>query len=288
MISPRDTAREIVRIYRTASSPIRLLPDFIIIGAQKGGTTSLYNYLTEHPNIVSASRKEVHFFNNNFHKGMSWYRAKFPTSISKFYAINILRRDFITGEASPYYLPHPYAPKRIATYLPRVRLIVLLRNPVERAYSHYRHQMHFGFEHLSFEEAIACEEKRLKEDVEKLASSESYYSFNHQHFSYLERGKYADQLQVWFNLFSREQFLILSSEDFFRDPGALYKQTLEFLNVPVIEPKTIVKEGYAQYNKAQYTPPSKMDPTLRKRLVEYFEPYNQRLYELVDRDFDWR
>jgi hypothetical protein len=149
--------------------------------------------------------------------------------------------------------------------------------------------MHFGFEHLSFEEAIACEEERLKEDREKLVGSESYYSFNHQHFSYLERGKYVDQLEVWFNLFPREQFLILSSEDFFKDPGTLYKQTLKFLKAPILEPKTLKGEQgeYIQYNKGQYDPPSKMNPEQRKRLAEYFEPYNARLYELLGRDFGW-
>jgi hypothetical protein len=287
MKSIMDAAKDTFFLYRTATSPIRLEPDFIIIGAQKGGTTSLFYYLADHPNIVGARRKEVHFFNNNFHKGMSWYRAQFPTSFHKYYAKNIRKRDFLTGEASPYYLPHPYAPQRIASHLPHVKLIVLLRNPVERAYSSYRHQMFYGFEHLSFEEAIACEEERMQEDLEKLQTSDNYYSHNHQHFSYLLRGKYAEQLEVWFKLFPREQFLIMKSEDFFEEPAAIYKQTLAFLNVPILEPKAIIKEGYTQYNKAQYTPPSKMDPALRKHLVEYFEPYNQRLYELVGRDFDW-
>ncbi len=118
------------KAFRASTHSLRLMPDFIIIGAMRGGTTSLYSYLTEHPSIGSAYMKEIHFFDVFFNKGLYWYRSQFPSSVQKYYAEHVQKRSFITGEASPYYLFHPHAPKRIAKTLPQVKLIVLLRNPV--------------------------------------------------------------------------------------------------------------------------------------------------------------
>jgi hypothetical protein len=174
------------------------LPDFIIIGAQRCGTTSLYNYLTQHPLILSALRKEVHYFDNNFHKGVSWYQAFFPLiSLRNGYAkILSIDNSHLTGEATPYYLFHPLTPKRIAGLLPQVKLIVILRNPVDRAYSHFLHATRMGFETLSFKEAIAREAERVAAEEARLLDDQSYYSFEHQRFSYIHRGIYHRQGMV--------------------------------------------------------------------------------------------
>ena len=121
------------KLYRGTTNWIRLLPDFIIIGTQRGGTTSLYSYLASHPSVGPASTKEVHFFDNKYTKGLAWYRAHFPSAIEKYYAEHIQKRKFITGESSPYYLFHPHVPKRVAKDVPHAKFIVLLRNPVDRA-----------------------------------------------------------------------------------------------------------------------------------------------------------
>ncbi len=157
------------KAFRATTNPMRLMPDFIIIGAMRGGTTSLYSYLTEHPNIGPAYMKEVHFFDVYFHKGLPWYRAQFPSTVQKYYTERVQKQNFITGEASPYYLFHPHAPRRIARLLPHVKLIVQLRNPVSRAYSHYYHEVNGGHEKLSFAEAIDREEDRIGKETEKLA-----------------------------------------------------------------------------------------------------------------------
>lgn len=273
------------KCYRAITYPVRVMPDFIIIGAQKGGTSSLYYYLTEHPNIAPAATKEIHFFDHKFQEGLWWYRAHFPTSLNKYYRQHIRKLDFITGEASPDYLFHPLVPKRIANVLPKVKLIVLLRNPVDRLYSQYSHKVDRGHEKLSLEDAIAAEEERTKGEREKIATQKNYYSYNYQHFSYRERGIYADQLESWFSHFPREQFLILKSEDLYKEPGEIFKQTLAFLNAPVFEPESLRKE-YKQYHKSREVAP-KMDAALRKRLIEFYEPYNARLYALLGRDFGW-
>ncbi|SDC82619.1 MULTISPECIES: sulfotransferase family protein [unclassified Candidatus Frackibacter] len=249
-------------------------PNFIIIGAQRCGTTSLYKYLTSHPNIAPAARKEVHFFDNHFEKGLQWY-YKYFSSLQ-----NLQEKGCITGEASPYYIFHPYAFKRIHNLIPKVKLIALLRNPIDRAYSHYHHEVRNGFETLSFTEAIAKEEKRLAGELEKMEKDKDYFSFNYNHFSYKTRGIYIEQLQRWFKLFSREQLLIIKSEDLYANPQLVMDKVLEFLELPKWE-----LTEYKQFNSSGDYP--EMDSNIRQQLHEYFEPYNQRLYDLLDVNWDW-
>lgn len=271
------------KAYRASTSRLRLLPDFIIIGVQKGGTTSLYRYLIEHPAIAPIYVKEPHFFDIYYHKGMGWYRAHFPMLTEKYAAQVVRKQQLLTGEASPYYLLHPLAAKRVATTLPRVKLIVLLRNPVDRAYSQYQHQRRQpGVEPLSFEEAIERETERLAGEEEKMLQNERYASFNHRHYSYLARGTYIEQLPRWMKMFPREQFLILKSEDLFSNPAATVTQTLEFLNIPISKEQQ--EKVYKPFNEARY---ESMAPETRAKLVEYFKPLNARLYEFLGRDFGW-
>ena len=271
------------KVFRATTNPIRLMPDFIIIGAMRGGTTSLYSYLTAHPNIGPAYMKEVHFFDVYYHKGLPWYRAQFPSTMQKYYTEHVQKQNFITGEASPYYLFHPHAPKRIAQLLPQVKLIIQLRNPVSRAYSHYYHELNGGHEKLSFEDAINQEEERIGQETKKLALDERYVSYNHRHYSYLARGRYVDQLKVWMELFPREQILILKSEDFYADPSNGLKQALDFIQLPSMG----IKEKKEEYEQLNTTKPPKMDAQMKKRLRAYFEPHNARLYEYLGMDFGW-
>ncbi len=275
----RRGSRALKREIHPLTARVRMLPDFIIIGTQKGGTSSLYDYLAQHPCIAPALESEVHFFDANFHKGINWYRAHFPSLLYRDYVRKVQGRQLITGEKSPYYMFYPHAPRRIFETLPHVKLIVMLRNPVDRAYSHYYHQVRKGRETLSFEEAIAAEPERLKGELEKILEDERYTSYSHVHFSYLSRGIYVDQLKVWMRFFPREQFLILKSEDFFADPPAVYRQVLAFLGLPDWELR-----NYKKHNVGRY---SEMDPATRRRLVEYFRPHNQRLYDYLGVDFGW-
>jgi hypothetical protein len=272
------------KLYRGVTYPIRMAPDFLIIGTQRGGTTSLYRYLKAHPSIGASSNKDVHFFDRRFHKGVSWYRGHFPTHIEKFLAERSHGRPFLTGEASPSYLFHPHAPRRAAQVLPHARLIVLLRDPVSRAYSQYHHARKLGFEHLSFEEAIEAEEERFAREHERVLQDEHYYSETYKHLSYLRKGIYVDQLKAWMSVFPREQFLILKSEEFYADPAATFKQVLAFLGLAQ-EAVPVGQQQYKPYNNNTYS--SKMDPAMRKRLQEYFAPYNARLYEFLNVDFGW-
>ena len=262
-------------------SPLRLLPDFIIIGTQKGGTSSLYSYLSQHPCVRAAVEKEVHFFDENFDKGLNWYRRFFPTLAHKVVDLTVKKKQrLLTGEASPYYMFHPLAAKRIAAIIPKVKLVAMLRNPVTRAYSHYQHEVRAGDEHLpSFEEAIAREEERLQGEKEKILADEQYNSFNYRHYSYLARGIYADQLENWFRFFPREQIFIIASEDFYANPASIYQETLRFLNLPDFDIKY-----YGKYNTNQY---EVMDANLQQKLSAYFQPHNKRLANMLGRQFEW-
>lgn len=266
-------------------------PDFLIIGAQRGGTTSMYGYINSHPQVVPAEKKEVHFFDLNFHKGADWYReqfARFAKSVNRetvqqdvVEAENNFITGFITGEASPYYLFHPLVPQRVYDLFPQIKLIVLLRDPVARAISHYYHEVKLGLEYLPIEDAIAEEEFRLKGEVEKMFSRATYYSFNHQHYTYLSRGIYIEQIANWMSFFPKEQFSILKSEDFYNDPQAILNQVFEFLNLP---PHKLDK--YEKWNAADYDMDEINEATYRQ-IKEYFQPHNRKLSDYLGINFDW-
>lgn len=286
-------AYRVIRLsYRVLTHQLRVLPDFLILGGQRCGTTSLYFYLTGLPGIFPAFRKEVHFFDDHFSEGLSWYRAQFPTTSQKYLVEHVQKHAFLTGESSPYYLFHPHIPRRVAKILPNGKFIILLRNPVDRAYSHHWLATMEGKETLPFEVAIQREEERLSGEREKMLVDENYESYNHRHFSYLARGIYVDQLKTWRETFPQKAFLILKSEDFYLDPAETLKQTLDFLGVPTIDISSNNRE-FKQYREPNNIghknihKPAKMDSKVREYLVEYFAPHNARLYEYLGRDFGW-
>jgi hypothetical protein len=259
-------------LFHRATTPLRVLPDFLVIGVMKGGTTSFFNYLARHPQINPPFRKEIKFFDIHYLQGLGWYRAHFPTRFK-------MKLGMVTGEATPYYIFHPTAPNRIAKVLPNVKLITLLRNPVDRAYSHYNHMVRVGREPLSFEEAVECEADRLAGEEEKIIADPRYSTFNHLHYSYLARGRYIEQLQKWFAIFPREQMLILASEELYTSPATTYRKAVEFLGLPAWEPN-----DFKVYKQGVY---EEMPASARKYLIDYYRPYNQKLYECLNMSFDW-
>ena len=259
---------------RIATSPIRIMPSFLIIGAKKCGTTSLFRYLCEHPNVGEPTWKEISYFNIYYDRGNAWYKSFFPISLPK-----LDSQYLITGEATASYICHAQASYRIATTLPDVKLIVLLRNPVDRAYSHYHHTKRIGRENLTFEDAIAQEDSRV-EQLENESRKLGLKSSPAYNYTYLSSGLYAEQLKNWLKLFKKEQLLILKSEDFFDRPEAIFKQVLDYLNLPDWSPKKYQKYNYNLYSQ-------RINPETKKYLREYFEPHNQNLYKLLDRDFGW-
>ena len=259
---------------RTFDASQRMLPAFIIIGAQKGGTTSLYNYLIQHPQIAAAQEKEIRFFDYKYANGLDWYRAHFPRRRSAG-----APRTLISGEASPNYLYDPRPPARIAQLLPDVRLIVLLRNPVDRAFSSYQMNIRRGYETLGFAEALAAEAERLDGELERVESGAIRVSRARQYYSYIDRGRYAEQLERWLRYFARDRLLLLRSEDFFTRPAEALCTTLAFLDLPEHAIDT-----HQVHNAGHY---AELDPVLRTRLQAEFVDHNRRLAALTGLDWGW-
>ena len=258
---------------------MRTLPHFIIVGAAKAGTTSLHWYLSKHPQVIPAVKKELHFFDIEFHRGIPWYRSNFSTTIGIQIRNATKGIRHLSGEASPYYMFHPHAPRRMAEVVPDARLIVLLRDPVERAYSHYNHVVKGGAETLPFEEAIKKEQERLDGELKKMIADESYRSPNHRRFSYVSRGYYVDQLKELNKFFPRKQIMVIKSEDLFRRTQETYDRVLEFLE---LEPWTL--KSTKTRKKGSYSP----GPfPLEKELRAHFQPYNKQLNEYLGVDFGW-
>jgi hypothetical protein len=246
---------------------LRQLPDFVILGTARGGTSSLYRWLITHPDVSPASKKELHFFDVNYGRGMRWYRAQFP----------LRRRGKITGEATPYMLFHPLAPERAARDLPvETKFIVLLREPTQRAISHYWFWRQWFKESLepssteTLEEAIEREPARMASAAPRVLQGER--SLEHEWFSYASRGAYAEQLQRWFDAVGRDRVLVLESEKLYTDPTTS-ERVLEWLGLAPNEKPYPVVNGAARLEEAS--------PELVDRLDRHFDPLNRELFDLL-------
>ena len=272
----KATRNRLLFYYRYATWRSRPLPDFVIIGTQKSGTTSLHAYLSQHPQCLRPYEKEVHFFDggldpvvDNYQKGQAWYRAHFPHRKNG--------SDARVFEASPLYIFNPLVPARMFDLLPQAKLVAILRNPTERAISHYFHEKQRGYESLPIMEALAAEEQRLKPAVE----AKDYKNYSFIHHSYKRRGHYKEQLERFFKLFPRQQILILTSDDLFRDQNSTLKQVTEFVGasssfqVKDSRPRNVAR------NKEQ------VDVEVYDYLNGYFRPHNEALYELLGTNFNW-
>jgi hypothetical protein len=258
--------------YRRLTSPLRALPSVLLIGTQKGGSTSLFNYLSQHPAVKPPLGKEVHYFDLHSARGLGWYRGRFP------YRRQVA--DGLTLDASPYYMMHPLAPERAARLLPEVKLIAVLRNPIDRALSHYQHEVRGGREKLSFAEALERESERTAGEEDRLAQDPGYYSYAHHRSTSAARGVYLPQLQRWMRHFPRSQLLVLQSEWLFRDPVAASEAVHRFLGLP--SHRLAKYDTFLQGNYKRGMPPD-----LRERLAAYFAPHNRALYDWLGEEYDW-
>jgi hypothetical protein len=262
----------------------RLMPSFLIVGGQRCGTTSLHRALIAHPVVAGPIlHKGVNYFDLNYHRGPAWYRGHFPL-------LSTARRragDWSVGsgepqamESSGYYLYHPLALPRIARDLPGVRLLIMIRDPVERAYSAWKHAVARGYETEPFERALELEEERLAGEEERLRTEPGYESYSHRHHAYVARGRYAEQLRRVFELFDRDQVLVIESEEFFARPEEVYDEVLAFLGLPSWLPPS-----FERHNARDGEP---MPERVRKELDEYFLPLDEELAKILGRTPIWR
>jgi hypothetical protein len=282
----RRSVKQAFRLFGMATSTIRPLPDFLIVGAHRSGTSSLYAYLEEHPCVARKfprvqQLKGVRYFGANYSKGLAWYRSHFPTAAYREYLERRHGGPVLVGDASPYDLFHPAAARRAAGVVPHARILVLLRNPIDRAYSHWRRQRKAGMEPLAtFEHAIAAEPGRLAGEEERCATDPAYYSYVHEHFSYVRQGIYLEPLQRWLSGFPRDRVWIGSSERFFMDPQSVYDDVLRFLGLP---PHRLKDPAVVEGNPATRPLP----PATRAGLQVRFKPHNARLEAFLGTTFGW-
>lgn len=263
------------------ASRLRALPDYLILGAQRAGTTSLHRYLVQSPNVFPPRfSKGVHWFDVGYHHDAGWYRAHYPLTATLRRRSQRLGSRAITGEASPYYLFHPAAPARIASELPSTtKLVVVLRDPVKRAWSHYHHEVARGFETLDFEAAIAAEPDRLAGEEERLLADPTAVSFEHQHHSYVARGRYAEQLSRLFEAVGRDRVLVLESGELHREPQQACERVATFLGIPPWQ-----LEDTTTHNARRY---QHLPGDVEARLAAAFAADNAALFRLLGERWDW-
>jgi hypothetical protein len=263
----------------TATAALRLQPSFIMIGAQRCGTTSLFRALMAHPQVVRpAFHKGINFFDLNYYRGRTWYRGHFPVArIAQ--AATARHGGPVTFEASGYYMYHPFAMERMAHDLPGVKLVVMLRDPVERAFSAYKHEYARGYEWETFEKALELEDDRLVGETDRMRADPSYESFTHRHHSYTRRGHYADQLERIFELFPRDHVHVMDSEAFFARPAQEFHALTDFLGLRAFQPAS-----FGQHNAR---PGTLMAPQIQDMLEDHFAPHNKRLAGLLDWRPEW-
>lgn len=283
----RTTKRAVRNALMTVNRPTagaRMLPTFLIAGAARSGSASVFRALSEHPAVghpFLRGSREVHYFDNNYGRGLGWYQSHFPFRAQMERAARAVGVQApLAFESGIYYMFHPLAPERIKRDLPDAKLLVLLRDPVERAFSMHSHSVSFGYETETFERALELEDDRLAGEAERMVADPTYYSFSHQHHSYRSRGRYIEQLEHLEHVFGRDRVHVVDSMDFWATPVPAYDSMLGFLELPNV--------GYPdfQHMNARARPAAMPDP-VRSALEEHYRPYNERLATWLGREPSW-
>ncbi len=285
--SPRwakDTSNLVTRRYALATVSRRTRPDFLVIGTKRGGTTSLFNYLMMHEGILglfpqSRGRKSSDYFFKNITKGETWYRSHFHTQGYRDRLASKLGYEPVAGEASPYYMWDPRVAAAAYRVNPDLKAVALLRDPVERAWSHYQERVANGVEPLSFMDALDAEGARTDGEVKRMAADPSYYSEPHDWYTYRARGVYLPQLQNWRSVFPRDQLLVLRSEDLYADVQGTFDTIGSFLGVPPVALPTTRTFGAGKRDP--------MPEQARRVLEDYYREHNGRLVDYLDRELGW-
>jgi hypothetical protein len=268
LIAARDSMTGAAAALRESGT--RTSPAFLIVGAQKAGTTFLHHELVRHPQVRAPLTKEIHYLDDHFARGLAWYLGHFPASNS-----------VITGESSPGYLFHPHAARRARQLLPGVRAIVLLRDPVRRAYSHFQHERRLGFEsETSFARAVEREPERTRHELERLRNEPHYVSHAARHFTYVTRGEYAEQLRRWTEALGDDRVKVVFSSDLFGSPRAVLDEVERFLGLDPWQPYEL-----GPNDMASTAPP--LEPGIDRDLREHYRRHDAELTELLGRAPGW-
>ncbi len=257
-----------------------MVPQFLVIGTKRGGSTSLFEYLIQHPDVIPPYvAKGSRYFDVHYHRGQPWFRSHFPLERTAMRRARDTKTRMITGEASPYIIYHPLAAERIAKALPNVQLLLAVRDPVERAWSHYQYEVARGFEPLDPIAAFAAEASRLQGEVQRMVEEPGYLAKAHRHWSYVDRGRYAAQLERLYEWVPPDQVLVVSSEQLFARTNETMQKVARFLGLRPFDWRDTAtfKAGVGQ----------SMPPLLRAELTALFRDDNDRLFTLLNETYDW-
>lgn len=261
----------------TPTASLRRTPDFIVVGAQRCGTTSLFRALEQHPQVVRPTlNKGINYFDMNYDKGSRWYRAHFPLAARR---SSRNQEPSVAFEASGYYMFHPLAPERIARDLPDVKIVAMLRDPVERAYSAWKHESARGFDDFSFEDAIEQEARRTQGERGRMIDNPQYQSYPYRHHSYTARGHYSAQLRQFYDLLPDSKIHVVYSESFFAQPESEFGQLADFLGIDA-------GTGIA-FDRHNARPSGPMPGRTREILTQEYQDEADELEKLVGRRPPW-
>ena len=268
------TARDLTTAFarrgvRRLTAPVRPMPDVIIIGAMKCGTTSAAWYLNQHPRVRGASRKEVHYFDHHYTRGDLWYRAFLP--------LGLPGRTWLSLEATPYYLSYPLAPRRVARACPEAKLIALLRDPAARAVSQWKQRSRENRESRTLEQVLAEERELPTPDPVTFGRDRAAAQ---EHLArVLDHGMYAAQLRRWFEHFPREQVLVMESTELFTDPQSAMTRMHGFLGIEPFETPDVRARNVGDRREAE--------PAAMQGLRDFYRPHNEELFELLGERWEW-
>lgn len=278
-----DGAKRVLRWAGMASASQRPGPELLVVGAKRGGTTSLWKYLDSHPGMLptfpkAQNVKGTYFFDEGWHHGERWYRSHFPTRATRAIAARRLGYEPATFEASPYYLFHPHAPTRAQQLVPDAVIVAVLRDPVERAFSHWKERRNHT-EDLSFEAALDAEPERTRGEEERMLADPTVVSMAHRHQTYLAQGRYAPMLERWFEAFGREQVLVTAAEDFYADAQGFCDQITDRLELP--------RNDLGSPEPFNAEPSADMAAETRSRLIDELTPDIVAVEDLLERPMPW-
>jgi hypothetical protein len=287
-VAPRwlkDAANGVSRRYLMARSGL-VPPDFLIVGAKRGGTTSLFNYLVRHPGVLPLvpgvrGTKSTDFFFPGTGRSAQWYFSHFATESTRRHLADRLEYRPISGEASPYYIWDPRVAPAVQKAAPEVKAILLVRDPVRRAWSHFQERVQNGTEPLTFAEALEAEDGRLAPEVARMEREPGYYSRAFDFHAYRSRGVYLPQIRNWLAHFPTEQLLVLRAEDLYGETQATFDRVCAFLGIPS-HPLATTSTYNATWRTRDLPPADEA-----ARLTEFYAPHNEALGAFLGRDMQW-